>query len=181
MNTTIDALYPSLTRWIRPGSYMGATWEDYFGSGFGQNRDSDTLTRSNFAVVQRELAKLPEWEPPSTEEDDEEPISRQVIRESHWACGWVEWIAIHESDTVALALCNALKDKEGNYPSLDDESWSRLQSEAAETTWKNCYNKKERIKYIREHRRDFEFRSFADLLGCVRGEYFCGDDGDLSD
>jgi hypothetical protein len=175
----IDEKYPLLKRWTHPRCYMGAEWEDYFGSGFGRSRDSKTLEESNFDVVQTKLAELPEWVPPDVEEGDEEPISRQVIRESHWAVGWVEWICIHESDAAALELCSRLVERVEGYPSLDDEHWSKLQSEAAESTWKNCYNEKERIKYIREHRRDFEFRSFADLLGCVRGKYFCGDDSDI--
>ena len=29
-----------------------------------------------------------------------------VVRESHWAVGWVEWIKIHELDTTALAIAD---------------------------------------------------------------------------
>lgn len=31
-----------------------------------------------------------------------------------------------------------------------------------------------RIKYIREHESQFEFRNWRDMLGCVRGKYFAG-------
>jgi hypothetical protein len=179
---TTEEPYPHLQKWSHPKFYMGATWEGYYSSGFGRSRDSSTLEESNFQVVQRELAKLPEWEPPASPEDidnDEEPISRQVIRESHWAVGWVEWTEIHESDTAALALCNKLAAKEEGYPVLDEEHWSQLEDEEAQRIWKDCYDDADRIRYMTEHRSDFEFRGFADMLGCARGKYFAGNAGDL--
>lgn len=48
------------------------------------------------------------------------------------------------------------------------------ETEAAQEVWRTCYSDAERIDYIREHRSQFEFRSFADMLGCVRGRYFAG-------
>jgi hypothetical protein len=44
----------------------------------------------------------------------------------------------------------------------------------AQETWRSCYNDAERIEYIRDHRDQFEFRTFADMLGCARGRYFAG-------
>ena len=50
----------------------------------------------------------------------------------------------------------------------------RREQVAADETWKNCYDEKERIAYIRKFHYQFDFRDFADLLACVRGKYFAG-------
>lgn len=158
-----------LKRWTMPSSYFGATWENYYGAGFGHSRDSSELEESNFAVLQRELAKLPPFESP-----DDEAESRNVVRESHWAVGWVEWIAIHESDTAALKLCDDLRASANDYPVLDDDDFSNREDESARQIWKDCYRPKERLEYIRKNRSQFYFNRFADLMGCVRGKYFAG-------
>jgi len=155
-----------LKRWTRPQCYIGAEWPSYFGSGFGQSRDSDDLEASNFAVVQRELAKLPKWEG--------EAESRFVVRESHWAVGWVEWIAIHETDFAALELCDELKKASEDYPPLDEQDWSEREQESANTVWRDCFSQSERVAYVRAHRRQFEFRGLRDAIGCIRGDYFAG-------
>ena len=61
-----------------------------------------------------------------------------VVRESHWAVGWVEWIAIHESDTAALAKADEHCGRLENYPVLDEEDWSRREYEAQCETWENA-------------------------------------------
>lgn len=176
--------YPNLTRWTQPSSYFGASWDHYYSAGFGQSRESDDLEQSNFAVVLRELAKLPPFVPmadadgpniPSYADQPEDTIpSRYVVRESHWAVGWVEWIAIHETDTAALELCNSLVEQCDGYPALDEQDWTEREQESAATVWRDCYGPKERMNYMRKHRGQFEFRDFSDMLGCARGRYFCG-------
>lgn len=98
-----------------------------------------------------------------------------VIRESHWAVGWVEWIAIHATDDKALEIADRLKDKlENYYPVLNEEHFSDLETEEANEVWSSCYNWKDRIAYIRDHESQFDFHDYKDMLGCVRGEYFAG-------
>ena len=46
--------------------------------------------------------------------------------------------------------------------------------EEANRVWTDCYDDTERVKYIRDNRSEFEFRDFADLMGCARGTYFAG-------
>lgn len=150
----------TVKRWTLPYYYSGETWPDYFSSGFGQSRDSDDLEASNFATV---LAAL-----------GGESETVIVVRESHWAVGWVEWIAIHESDETALNITRQLCERANNYPVLDEEDFSRREQEHAEEIWRDCYNDKERIAYIRDHRSQFDFHDFADLIGCARGRYFAG-------
>ena len=77
--------------WTRPDSYWGAEWHDFYVF-LSQHRDSDSLTRSNFTCALDKLgeSKSCQW-----------GETVQVVRENHWAVGWVEWIAIHKSDLSA--------------------------------------------------------------------------------
>lgn len=56
--------------------------------------------------------------------------------------------------------------------------WTRPLDEENERTaneiWEYSYTPAARVAYIRLHRNDFEFHSFGDLMGCVRGRYFAG-------
>jgi len=153
-----------LKRWTMPDSYFGETWPNCYSAGVGQSRDSDCLEQSNFATM---LALLG---------GESEIVT--VVRESHWAVGWIEWIAIEDDGTPES--CAALKEADEamealqNYPVLDEEDWSMREHEEAQSVWQNCYNDAERLAYIREHREQFEFRDYADVIGCVRGRYFAG-------
>jgi len=149
-----------LERWTRPEYYFGASWPEYYSAGVSQHRDSDTLERSNFAVMLEELGG--------------ESETVKVVRESHWAVGWIEWIAIHESDSKALAIADNLAADLESYPVLDDDHLSKLEAEEADKFWKDCFTPRERIQYIRENRDQFDFHDFRDLLAVVRGEYFTG-------
>jgi hypothetical protein len=149
-----------LRRWTMPKDYFGASWPEYYGSGCGQHRDSDCLERSNFACMLKSLG------------GESETVI--VVRENHWAVGWVEWIAIHEDDSKSLVIADKIQERLEDYPIINEDHWSELESEEANLVWKDCYRPKERIEYIREHRSQFEFRDYSDLMGCVRGQYFAG-------
>lgn len=150
----------NLKRWTMPECYYGATWNEYYSSSFGQHRDSDCLERSNFQVALRELGG--------------ESETVKVVHERHWAVGWVEWIAIHESDERALQIADRLAGEYEDYPILDENHHTELETEEADKVWKNCYSWSDRIKYIRDHKSQFEFHDYADMIGCVRGHYFAG-------
>jgi hypothetical protein len=151
-----------LKLWTHPDNYGGAVWPNFYSSGFGQSRDSDALERSNFAVAWKRISAVSQCE------------ETQVVRESHWAVGWVEWIAIHADDTAALKVADGLREDVEQYPVLDDDHFTETEQEEADEIWANCYSVKERIRYIREHNQDWDFHNLADLLGCVRGKYFAG-------
>lgn len=102
-----------------------------------------------------------------------------VVRASHWAVGWVEWIAIHVTDADKLKMADELKAGLDNYPVLNEDHFSETERQEADETWKNCYDPHERVTYIREHRSQFEPHSLSDLRACVRGEYFLGYASDL--
>ena len=146
--------------WTHPDNYIGEVWPDYYSSGFGRSRDSDALERSNFRVA---LAAL-----------GGESETVIIVRERHWAVGWVEWIAIHSSDEKALAVARQLCDRANDYPPLDEEDWSREEEEEAHLVWKECYTPQERIAYIRDKRSQFDFSDYREMLACVRGECFIG-------
>lgn len=153
-----------LKKWTMPRDYFGATWPNHYSSGCGQSRDSDALERSNFACMLRALG------------GESDVVT--VVRESHWAVGWVEWIAIEADGTAesdaALEIADKIKAKLEDYPVVDEEHWSQVEQEDADLIWKNCYSWEERIKYIRKYRSQFDFRGYADMIGCVRGQYFAG-------
>lgn len=148
-----------VTRWTRPDHYVGAEHHEWFVTLY-QHRDSDTLERSNF----RSLLKLLGGESETV----------KVVRERHWAVGWIEWIGIHQSDTARLKVATLIVEDLNDYPVVDDEDFSELEREVANETWRNCFSTEERIEYIRENRNQFEFCDFRDLLAQVRGEYFGG-------
>lgn len=165
--------------WTHPRDYAGATWEGWYSAGFGRSRDSDALEESNFTIASRELLALKDKAELPLEELERMANNGicetvEIVRESHWAVGWVEWIAIHSSNTAALAKARELCESANQYPPLDESHWSNLEHERAEEVWSKCFDVEERILYIRRHRSQFEFRDFADLLGCVRGKYFAG-------
>jgi hypothetical protein len=161
--------------WTRPQCYIGATWEGWHSAGFGRSRDSDALEESNFQVALAEFNKLiPDDTDSLTLEQLEGLCSITVVRESHWAVGWVEWIAIHSSNTAALELARELCERANDYPILNESHFSELECTQANEVWASCFNAKGRVEYIRQHRSQFEFRDLADLLGCVRGKYFAG-------
>lgn len=157
----------NLERWTRPSNYMGAEWPEYF-SFLGRTRDSDALERANFDAGLKALGGE------RNAEDEAETPLVLIVRENHWAVGWVEWIAIHESAADDLRLADSIREKLDNYLVVDEELFSQYETEEANDTWKNCYRPAERVEYIRKHRSQFEFQGFTDMLSCIRGNYFAG-------
>jgi hypothetical protein len=110
--------YSHILPWNRPRNYVGASWDGYYAAPVGQSRDSDTVERSNWEA---QIERIPESD------------TVIIVRESHWAVGWVEWLAIHESDTMALAEAEAIGEELEEYPILDEDRWSELELE--ESDW----------------------------------------------
>ena len=160
----------NLKRWTLPQCYVGAHWEGYYAAPVGRSRDSDALERSNWRVQWEVLKPLQA----DCQDDDGDGHSPLIVRESHWAVGWVEWVAIHESNEAALRAADELAGRLEICPILSEDDFSKEEQEEAETVWRDCYSAKERIDWIRRNRSQVEPQSFADLLGCVRGRYFLG-------
>lgn len=160
--TTLEPLRDAVaspTGWDGPENFLGALPEPGWGLLLTRTRDADVLTQSNWEGALAELGG---------ESDDVE-----VIRIGHWACGWIEFLGVRENTDVykrAVEIRNALLD----YPVLDEEDFSQREWDEAQRVWAECYRVQDRIRYIREHRSQFEFRDFAELLANVRGNVFSG-------
>jgi hypothetical protein len=156
---------------------MGAQWDDYYVLA-GQSRDSSALEESNFrsfrAALEKKAKELGVVAITIPDIDNElEPVV--VERSSHWAVGWVETLLVHkDSPVVLLEWCDTQLERLDGYPVFDESDYSELETEQAATVWRDCYRVADRLKYIREHRSQFEFRGLGDMLGCVRGNYFAG-------
>lgn len=148
-----------LKLWTMPDSYFGSVWPGHYVF-FGQHRDSDALTRSNFISALKKIG------------GESETVT--VIRESHWAVGWVEWIGIHQDDELALRKADEVMARYDGYPVVDEDHYSETEQEEAQEIWTNCYSDQNRLEYIRKHRDQFEFHSIKDIIANVRGRYFSG-------
>lgn len=132
--TTTTYTPENIARWTVPDDYAGAEWPDYFVF-LGQHRDSDSLSRSNFT---RGLEII-----------GGESDTVRVIREGHWAVGWVEWIAIHESDAAALREADEIAAALADYPVVDEMHWSELEYDEACDFWSRM-SVRERMEYCRD-------------------------------
>ena len=139
-----DTELRTIRPWERPDSWAGKPWNGWF-VGLGRNRDSDTLTRSNFEVFLKALRDLPEVTVDDTDnaaasyrterEDWTEVNTVMIVPESHWACGWIEWIAIHPKNEAAIKLADEMLCNLYDYPALDEDDWSRREDEAVMKWW----------------------------------------------
>ena len=151
----------TLERWTRPQHYIGQEWPEYFGAGVGRSRDSDALERANFDAT---LAALRAVE--SKDGDAEGNRAVVVVRETHWAVGWIEWIAIHETDTNALEIALGVKSKLENYPIVDEELFGRYEDEDCRIVWEQCFDPQDRLEYLRNH--SYTAHDLKDLFQAVR-------------
>lgn len=141
---------------------------------YTSNRDADVLTRSNAKVTNEALKPYLDYE------------HAWRFSASHWACGHVDGYVIRvylegppEADgerplSAAFVEYSAIQDALEQYPVLDESDFSDAEQEEADLVWKDCYSTADRLEYVRDHRSQFEFRSFSDMLGCIRGNYFAG-------
>ncbi len=148
--------YSHIQRWRMPHDYFGAHWNDYYSSGVGQSRDSDALERSNFTAM---LALL-----------GGESDTVTIVRESHWAVGWVEWIAIHESDSQALTIANEAMARLADYPVLDEEAWSELEWNEAADYW-DSMSPRSKVQYAMEVRSRYHWLANEPVWNYGRLDY----------
>ena len=123
-----------LKRWTRPDHYAGADWPEWFVF-LGQDRESAALTRSNFECGLTRLGG--------------ESDTVRVVREKHWAVGWVEWVAVHESDAARLGAADEMLADLDAYPVLDEDHFSDLEWSEAEQAWRSL-TLAERVDLCRE-------------------------------
>ena len=145
-------------------NYMGETPEADLYVVLGRNRDSDLLSESNWECALKRLGG--------------ESETVEIHRFGHWACGWLEYLCVREkSKEYDEAL--KIEDELEGYPVLDEEDWIKREDKAAQKGWKEWYDNKERLEYVRDNPDQFYFHSFSDMLAQIRGKYFCGYAGEL--
>ena len=110
----------NLKRWTLPEHYSGEQWPEYYVF-LGQHRDSDLLTQSNFDCGLKAIGG--------------ESDTVHIVREGHWAVGWIEWIAIHESDAAALKEADEIMAALEDYPVVDEMDFSEREFEAVLEYW----------------------------------------------
>lgn len=156
----LETVVSNPSGWDSRANYVGQSAFPGWYCVVTQNRDSDTLTRSNFRSALKTLGG--------------ESDTVAVHRFGHWACGWWEALAV-QSGTPAFTIAEGIAEALDNYPVVDESDWSELETEEANQVWRDCYTVPERIAYIRKASPgEFEFRSWSDLRGCIRGDYFGG-------
>lgn len=126
-----------LQLWTQPDCYVGATWPDFYVF-LTQTRDSDAATRSNFECGLKAIGGA-----------TPDGLVR-VVREGHWAVGWIEWIAIHRDATDALCTANEIADALEDYPIVNEEHWSELECAEAEAFWREL-PLRDRVELCRDH------------------------------
>jgi hypothetical protein len=110
----------NLKLWTMPDSYCGAVWPGYYVF-LAQHRDSDSVTRSNFICALRAIGG--------------ESDTVEIVREGHWAVGWLEWIAIHQDDSKALETADEIMGALSDYPVVDDSHLSEMEWNEACEAW----------------------------------------------
>jgi len=132
-----------LTLWERPNNYAGAQWPDYYRF-LSRHRDSDALTRANFDAGLKAIGGEKNHAELEDASDPGGALSLvKVVRENHWAVGWVEWIAIHESAVEQLEIADKILGRLEGYPVVDENLFSEYETDEANEVWKNCYNPKD--------------------------------------
>lgn len=119
-----------LKKWTFPRDYSWATWEGYYVAPVGRHRDSDILTNSNWDSQWETLKPL------QADIPDEDATSPVQVCANHWAVGWVEWVAIHESNEAALKAADAIAERLEDYPVLDDDDCCQREHEDYLESWK---------------------------------------------
>ena len=158
MNKLLE-VYANPTGLDSTSNYMGKTPEANLLVLLGRNRESDLLSESNWETALKRLGG--------------ESETVVIHRFGHWLCGWLEYLCVEEN-TKAHELALEMEKEMEAYPVLDEEDWSEREDEAAQKAWKEWYDNKERLEYVRDNPDQFTFNDFQDMLSCIRGKYFCG-------
>ena len=137
-----ETYFPTrLKLWTMPPNYAGEVWPAFYVF-LGQNRDSDSLTRSNFAEA---LAAI-----------GGESETVLIVHEGHWACGWVEWIAISQDDEAALRAADEIFERLEDYPVVNEDAWSELEFNEASDYWESL-SPREKVQLAIEARRRYHW------------------------
>ena len=103
-----------MQKWNRSKNYIGESYNDYYVL-LSHHRDSGLVEKSNFNSALKML--------------NGESDTIKVVRFSHWLCGWIEMILIHESDIVSVDKGNEIEKALESYPILNEDDFYERKSE----------------------------------------------------
>lgn len=124
----------NLSLWKRPDHYIGSDWPHYYVV-CGQHRDSGLIERFHFGYILKSL-------------NGENSPRVIVVRESHWAVGWVEWLGVHRLATEELQVADKLVAAAKKYPILDEQAFSEMEWSEACDAW-NSLALRERLELLK--------------------------------
>lgn len=131
------------TVWTHPDNYGGHSPEGHYCI-YSQNRDSDSVTRSNYRRILEELKHADE-----TQSHDAEP-SVYDFRAGHWACGWIEYIIVrNDAPDSVLQIAGEFICAIADFPVYDEKDHSALEYEEAAQYWQTL-SPRERAELIRD-------------------------------
>lgn len=158
----------NLKLWTHPDNYAGECWPATYSAGVGQSRDSSALERSNFTCMLRALG------------GESETVT--VVREGHWAVGWVEWIAIHQDDSVALKIADEIAGALEDYPVINDDHFGELEFNEMLDRWADMSFRDRADTIMDEVRRYHRLKpSLMRFRRLLRSDYSPGMEDGLSD
>lgn len=152
-----DMLSP--TPWDSAKNYAGEIPDQEWLCLMSRNRDSDLLVESNWECALKMLGG--------------ESDTVQITRTGHWACGWIEWLSVLEG-SPSQVIAEKIEHDIDQYPILNEDHFSDLESNEANRIWSECYSWEDRIAWVRQNDSQCEFYDFADMVQSVRGIYFPG-------
>jgi len=118
-----------MEKWERADNYIGESYYDYYVL-LSHHRDSGLVDESNFQSALKML--------------NGESDTVKVVCASHWLCGWVEMILIHESDKESIDKGNEIEKALESYPILDEDAFGEMVTE-------KVVEMHDQIKYDAEH------------------------------
>ena len=141
-----------LDQWERPSYYGGFNpVGDYVI--YGQHRDSNALTRSNYQRIFEDLIAYAEklgCQNNGIDGEEEESDMVYDFRASHWAVGWCETILICNNAPQALIdYADEINAAMSDYPVYDESHYSELEWDEVQTYWESLAIS-ERVEYIRD-------------------------------
>ena len=112
-----------LTPYARPRDYAGATYEGTY-EVYGMHRDSDSVVRSNWAVLERDYGDAP---------------GVFITRARHWAVGWVDTLRVDpkEASEDTLRALDDARARLEDYPVLDEDHLTMLEWDEACAYWES--------------------------------------------
>ncbi len=139
--TTLPAWRPGfgMTAFDDSSNYLGERIEGWIV--YCMNRDSDSLTRSNYESILKDLKEIA---------GDSDGIEEHDF--GHWAVGWVRQIILTaDAPERVFRVAERAFERLTDYPVYNDEHWSALEYEEAADFW-DSLSPRAKVKMAMESR-----------------------------